>query len=92
MSMLSTLKAVVQGDRIHWQEAVDEVLPSDRPVEVLVTILEGQPNGLSPEERGCRRVAALERLAALNAFSQIQDPVQWQQESREERGLPGRNS
>jgi len=92
MSMLSTLKAVVQGDKIHWQEAVDKVLPSDHPVEVLVTILEGGINGLSPEERGRRRVAALERLAELNAFSQVQDPVKWQQESREDRPLPGRDS
>ena len=92
MSMLSTLKAVVQGDKIQWQEAVDDVLPLDQPVEVLVTILEGRPNGLSLEERGRRRVAALEKLAALNAFSQVQDPVQWQQESREERRLPGRDS
>lgn len=92
MSMLRTLKAVVQGDKIHWQEAVDKVLPPDHAVEVLVTILEGPPNGLPPEERGRRRVAALEKLAALGAFSQIQDPVQWQQESREDRRLPGRDS
>lgn len=90
--MLSTLKAVVQGDKIRWQEAVDDVLPSDHPVEVLVTILEGRPNGLSPEERGRRRVTALQRLAALNAFSKVEDPVQWQQESREDRQLPGRGS
>ena len=90
--MLSTLRAVVQGDKIHWQEAVDEVLPTDHPVEVLVTILEGRPNGVSVEERGRRRVAALRNLAALKAFSEIQDPVQWQQESREDRRLPGRES
>ena len=90
--MLSTLKAVVNGDRIHWQEAVDQVLPSDRAVEVLVIVLEGRPNGLSPEERGRRRVAALQKLAALNAFSQIQDPARWQQESREDGGLPGREA
>ncbi|PYJ03863.1 MAG: hypothetical protein DME25_11040 [Verrucomicrobia bacterium] len=90
--MLSTLKAVVQGDKILWQEAVDNLLPSDRPVEVLVTILEGRPRGLSLEEQGQRRVAALHKLVALNAFSGIQDPVQWQQETREDRSLPGRDS
>ena len=90
--MLSTLKAVVQGNQIHWQEAVDQILPPDHAVEVLVTILEGGANDPPLEERARRRIAALERLAALNAFSQIQDPVQWQQESREDRWLPGRDS
>lgn len=90
--MLSTLKAVVQGDRIQWQESVDDVLPQDRAVEVLVTVLEGRPNGLSPEERGRRRIAAMQKLAGLNAFSKIQDPARWQQESREDRELPGRGS
>ena len=79
--MLTTVKAIIQGERISWQEAVDNVLPADRPVEVLVTILEGTANGPSPEESGRRRAAALEKLAALNAFSKIQDPIQWQRET-----------
>jgi hypothetical protein len=90
--MLSTLKAVVEGDKIHWQEAVENILPGNRPVEVLVTLLDGPGNGLSSAERGKRRIAALQKLAALNSFSEIKDPVKWQQESREERNLPGRES
>src|SRR5438477_11110030 len=88
ISMLSTLKAIVQGDKIHWQETVDELLPADRPVEVLVTILEGRPNGLSAEERSLRRLTALQKLVEMNAFSQIHDPVEWQRDIREERRLP----
>jgi hypothetical protein len=33
---------------------------------------------------------ALERLAARNAFAEIEDPVAWQREIREDRPLPGR--
>jgi hypothetical protein len=87
--MLSTLKATVQGGKIDWQEATENIVPSDRPIEVLVTILGNHPNGPSPEERGRLRVAALQKLAALNAFSGIDDPVQWQQETRQDRDLPG---
>jgi len=90
--MLSTLKAVVEGDKIHWQEGVENVLPGNRPVEVLVTVLDSPPNGLSSAEHGKRRIAALQKLAALNSFSELKDPLKWQQESREERNLPGRES
>ena len=90
--MLSTLKAVVQGERIQWQEDTGNVIDPDRQIEVLVTILENGADVLASEERGRRRVAALQKLAALNGFSNIQDPVQWQQEAREERSLPGREA
>jgi len=90
--MLSTLKAVVEGDKIHWQEAVENILPSNRPVEVLVTVLDAPGDGLSSAEHGKRRIAALQKLAALNSFSEIKDPPKWQQESREDRNLPGQKS
>jgi len=37
-------------------------------------------------------VAALEKLAALNAVPDITDPVEWQHETRRERILPDRNT
>ena len=89
--MLNTLKAVVEGDRIRWQEPVDDILDKDHAVEVLVTVLKNREAGISPAERGKRRVAALQKLAAMNAFSSIEDPVQWQREGREDRDLPGRD-
>ncbi|MEO8429457.1 MAG: hypothetical protein ABI651_20380 [Verrucomicrobiota bacterium] len=75
----------MQDDKILWQEAVDNVLPANRPVEVLITILEGYPNGRSAEEQARRRVAAVQELAALNAFSEMPDPALWQREIREDR-------
>ncbi|MFK7932238.1 MAG: hypothetical protein AB8G22_01930 [Saprospiraceae bacterium] len=32
----------------------------------------------------------LEQLASINAFSSIEDPVQWQRKSRKDRNLPMR--
>jgi hypothetical protein len=34
---------------------------------------------------------ALEQLAHLNAFAEIDDPVEWQRELRRDRPLPGRD-
>jgi hypothetical protein len=39
--MMSTLKAIVQGGRIEWQEATENIVPLDQPIDVLVTILGG---------------------------------------------------
>ena len=90
--MLSTLRATVQGDKIHWEEAVGDLLPPGCSVEVLVTILGDEARALSPEERGRRRVAALQKMAETSALQTIEDPVQWQRAARGERPLPGRES
>jgi len=52
----------------------------------------GRPDGPSPEEQGRLRVVALQKLAALNAFSAIDNPARWQQETRTDRELPGRKT
>ncbi len=90
--MLSTLKATIHGDRIEWHETTENIVPSDRPVEVLVTILARHLDGPSLEDRCRLRVAALQKLVAIDAFSEIDKPVQWQQEARRDRELPGRES
>lgn len=40
--------------------------------------------------RGEEMAAALAKLAAANAFSEIEDPARWQREIRKDRVLPGR--
>lgn len=89
--MLNTLKAVVEGDKIHWQEAVGNLLPANEAVDVLVTVL-GKKVKVSLEEQGSQRVAALQQLRTLNAFSKISDPVEWEREMRKDRELPGSQS
>ena len=87
--MLTTLKAVVHGDRIQWLEASERAFPAEHPVAALITPLEERP-AARDEQRVERRLAALRKLASLNAFAGIPDPVNWQRETRNDRELPGR--
>ncbi len=89
--MLTTLKATVEGDKLHWLESPHDLLPANQPVPVLVTILNGRGEA-SAAAQACRRVAVLQKLAALNALSGIEDPTKWQRETRADRELPGRES
>ena len=88
--MLTTLKATVQGDRIRWLENSEGVFPPGRLVQALITPLEEPTAAATSDERTQRRLAALKKLASLNAFSSIQDPVAWQRDARADRNLPGR--
>ena len=90
--MRTTLKALVNGDRIQWLEASDQFFPAAHPVEALITPLQEQPAALPAEQRAERRLAALKKLASINAFSAIRDPQEWQRDSRTDRDLPGRAS
>lgn len=40
--------------------------------------------------QGKRMAAVLQRMADRNALSHIDDPIAWQQETRKDRPLPGR--
>jgi hypothetical protein len=90
--MLMTLKAVVQGDRIQWLEASEQTFPAAHPVVALITPLQEQSVAVSDEQRAERRLAALKGLTSINAFSGIPDPLEWQREARNDRGLPERPS
>jgi len=41
-------------------------------------------------ERGRRMADALRKLAAIDAFAEIEDPAAWEREIRRDRPLPGR--
>ncbi|MEI8040063.1 MAG: hypothetical protein WCL11_01560 [Verrucomicrobiota bacterium] len=43
--MLTTLKAVVQGDRIQWLEASEQTFPAAHPIAALITPLDEQTAG-----------------------------------------------
>lgn len=82
--MLPTYKAILKGDRLEWREEKPETL-AGRELAVIVTILD-EP---ASSGEGARMASALERLAALGG-SGIDDPLEWQRQSRQERPLPGR--
>jgi hypothetical protein len=88
--MLRTYQALLKGNRLEWVgEAPD--YEGDRPVSVQVTMAE--PEALSNEAAcGQQMAAILEKLAERGAVGEIQDPVAWQRELRQDRPLPGREN
>src|SRR5712692_6169643 len=86
---MQTYRAILKGDRLVWTDAEPTDLNPEQTVQV--TILD-QPDYPDRMTQGQRMASALERLAAANALSHIQDPVQWQREIRKDRPLPGRDA
>ena len=82
--MLQTYRATLRGDLLEWEEEVRRNLRDDRPMQVLVTILDGKPIS-TDEGRGQQMAAVLEKLAQAQAFAGI-DPVAWQRDLRQDRG------
>jgi hypothetical protein len=77
-----TYRAILQGAQITWLDT-----PPDLPPGTEVYIAVAQPT--SKASRGQAMAAALEKLAQLNPFDNV-DPVAWQRETRQENPLPGR--
>ena len=53
----------------------------------IVPVVRGEDDTVA---RGEKMAEALAKLAAVNAFSEIEDPARWQRETRQDRILPGR--
>jgi hypothetical protein len=74
------------------------VLPPEKQEEVLdfITFLQQRVQTkrtpLEEEQRGNRIVEALQALAELGTFADIEDPVEWQRQIRKDRPLPGREA
>ena len=84
--MERTYRAVLRGDRVNW---IDPPPRLEGDTEVVITLL--QPESESERRaRGLRAAAALEQLARMGAFDEIEDPVAWQREIRKDRPLPDR--
>ncbi len=81
--MSQTYDGILKGDHIEWQ---GKTPPKNRPMRVQATVMEDETDS----SRGIRMAAVLSKIAEFGAFSDIDDPVQWQREVRRERPLPGR--
>jgi len=86
---MQTYRAILKGDRLEWTNAAPTDLNAEQPVEVTIV---SSPTDSDVVARGRRMVEILEKLAAMNAFSEISDPVEWQREIRKDRPLPGRET
>ncbi len=87
--MQSIYKAILRGDRIEWEDDVPEQVRTQAALTVFVTIPD-QPVE-ADDKRGLRMAEALERIASNGGVGSITDPLQWQRERRQDRGLPGRS-
>ncbi len=84
--MLKTFKAFLQDGRLEWIDDRPDL--GNKRLEVYVTVLENNTDPIL-KTRGQRMSELLEYLANTNGLEGI-DPVQWQQEMRCDRSLPGR--
>ena len=74
-------------------------LPPEKQSEVLdfIAFLQERARlAVNPEptktEKGQRIKSALQKVAELNLFKDISDPVEWQRRIRKDRSLPGRGA
>jgi hypothetical protein len=88
--MFNTYKATLIGEKIEWQGEIPQLLDSEQPVDVFVTIL--KENVAQKKSQGEKMAEALEKLAAIQALSDISNPEEWQREQRQDRELPGREA
>ena len=86
--MFNTYKATLTGEKIEWQGEIPRLLDTGQPVDVFVTIL--KENVTPKKSQGKKMAEALEKLAAMQALSEISNPEEWQREQRQDRELPGR--
>ena len=89
--MPSTYNAVLTGGTLQWSDEVPEAVATGQPVSVQVTILDESLPHSQRQARGHQMAAALDRLAASSGLPRIADPVAWQRDIRQDRGLPGRD-
>ncbi len=92
LQMLNTYKAVLKGSRLEWRGSAPPEVSTEQGVPVEVTVLRGERLSASrASDAGKRMASALQKLAASGAVADIEDPVAWQREMRQDRRLPGRD-
>ncbi|MEA5625435.1 hypothetical protein [Nostoc sp. UHCC 0251] len=84
--MLKTFRAWLKGSRLEWIDDVPTL--GEQQIPVHVTLLENE-SVIDKQARGRRMAEILEKLAGSQALTDV-DPVIWQQETRQDRSLPGR--
>lgn len=85
--MIHIYSAILHGDRLEWTDAPPTPEVRGRSVRVKIEV----EDEVERAERGRRMADALRKLAAGDgALAEIEDPVAWEREIRQERPLPGR--
>jgi hypothetical protein len=85
--MLPTYPAILRDGRLEWGSEGGPPVSTNQPIPVHVTVLSPQAH---PATNGDAMAAALEAIAAASGPASVDDPVEWQRESRADRLVPGR--
>lgn len=85
-TVLKTFRAWLKGSHLEWIDDVPEL--GEQRFQVHVTVLD-ERSVLEAATRGQKMAKILEKLATTQGIDNI-DPVGWQQETRQDRSLPGR--
>ncbi len=84
--MLETYEATLQGNHLEWGDVRPSQAEANQKVRVTIFVHAEEPQ----VPNGVEVAAIFNRLAAMNAFSSIDDPVAWQREERKDRPMPFR--
>ncbi len=84
--MLKIFRAWLKGSCLEWIDDVPTL--GEQQIPVHVTLLENE-SVIDKQARGQRMAEILEKLAVSQALTDV-DPVIWQQQTRQDRSLPGR--
>ena len=82
-SYVSKLPSELQQEVLHYAQFLEFRMGKDGVKNRLNL-------DLSPDERRKRILDGFKQLHELGAFADIEDPVAWQREIRQDRPLPGR--
>ena len=80
MKLLSPLPAWLKPGRAHVLMSVESVDEKPRRQKLTAT-----------PEMLAQRATALEKVRQLNHYREIEDPVEWQRDIRQDHPLPGRD-
>lgn len=84
--MLKTFRAWLKGNRLEWIDDVPTL--GEQQIPLHVTLLENE-SVLDKKARGRRMAEILAKLAVSQVMTDVY-PVIWQQQTRQDRSLPGR--
>jgi len=88
--MFPTYKAILRGDRLEWSGDAPKHVGADHAVPVHVTLLDDPKADGIQSSRGARMAVALEQLAEIHALAEIENPADWERDTRQDRPLPDR--
>lgn len=86
--MLRTYEGVLEGDRVRW--AGDDMPATDRPLRVHVTVLDEESEPKERKSKAREWPTRSPNWQNQAHFGGVEEPIECQQEIRQERPLPGR--